>query len=109
MGCGEPAAGRVVPPAACGRLAGGERSATVHVLPLATPTDEAFASLLIHQGESVVYAKEQLGLASIQIMIDVDGHLVPGGDRAAVDRLDDRNHLQPPPNQNRLRWERVRR
>ena len=48
-----------------------------------------FASLLIQQGESVVYVKEQMGHASIQITVDVYGHLVPGGNRAAVDRLDD--------------------
>jgi integrase len=45
--------------------------------------------LLIQQGESVVYVKEQLGHPSIQITVDVYGHLVPGGNRAAVDRLDD--------------------
>jgi integrase len=48
-----------------------------------------FASLLIQQGESLVYVKEQMGHASIQITVDVYGHLVPGGNRAAVDRLDD--------------------
>ena len=36
-----------------------------------------------------MYVKEQLGHASIQITVDVYGHLVPGGNRAAVDRLDD--------------------
>jgi integrase len=36
-----------------------------------------------------VYVKEQMGHASIQITVDVYGHLVPGGNRAAVDRLDD--------------------
>jgi integrase len=48
-----------------------------------------FASLLIQQGESLVYVKEQMGHASIQITVDIYGHLVPGGNRAAVDRLDD--------------------
>lgn len=48
-----------------------------------------FASLLIQQGESLVYVKEQMGQASIQITVDIYGHLVPGGNRAAVDRLDD--------------------
>jgi integrase len=38
-----------------------------------------FASLLIHQGESLVSVKEQMGHASIQITVDVYGHLVPGG------------------------------
>jgi integrase len=44
---------------------------------------------VIQQGESLVYVKDQMGHASIQITIDVYGHLVPGGNRAAVDRLDD--------------------
>jgi hypothetical protein len=36
-----------------------------------------------------VYVKEQLGHASIQITVDTYGHLIPGANRAAVDRLDD--------------------
>jgi integrase len=48
-----------------------------------------FASLLIQQGESLAYVKDQMGHSSIQITVDVYGHLVPGGNRAAVDRLDD--------------------
>jgi len=48
-----------------------------------------FASLLIQQRESLVYVKEQMGHATIQITAEIYGHLVPGGNRAAVDRLDD--------------------
>jgi Phage integrase family len=48
-----------------------------------------FASLLLQHGESVVYVKEQLGHSSIQITVDTYGHLIPGANRAAVDRLDD--------------------
>lgn len=48
-----------------------------------------FASLLIQQGESLVYVKEQLGHHSISITVDIYGHLVPGSNKAAVDRLDD--------------------
>jgi len=48
-----------------------------------------FASLLLQQGESVVYVKEQLGHASIQITVVTYGHLIPGANRAAVDGLDD--------------------
>jgi hypothetical protein len=33
--------------------------------------------------------KEQRGHASIQITVDIYGHLIPGANRAAVDRLDD--------------------
>ena len=47
-----------------------------------------FASLLIQQGESLAYVKEQMGHSSIQITVDTYGHLVPGGNRAAVDKLD---------------------
>jgi integrase len=48
-----------------------------------------FASLLIQQRESLAYVREQLGHSSIQVTVDVYGHLVPGSNRAAVDRLDD--------------------
>jgi integrase len=48
-----------------------------------------FASLLIAQGESLAYVKEQMGHSSIQVTVDIYGHLVPGGNRQAVDRLDD--------------------
>ena len=48
-----------------------------------------FASLLIQNGESLAYVKEQMGHHSIQITVDTYGHLVPGGNKAAVDRLDD--------------------
>jgi len=48
-----------------------------------------FASLLLQHGESIVYVKEQLGHASIQITVDTYGHLIPGANRAAVDKLDD--------------------
>ncbi|MBI3001973.1 MAG: site-specific integrase [Deltaproteobacteria bacterium] len=49
----------------------------------------SFASLLIQQGESLAYIQDQLGHHSIQITVDTYGHLVPGGNRQAVDRLDD--------------------
>ena len=48
-----------------------------------------FASLLLQQGESIVYVNEQLGHASIQITVDTYGHLIPDANRAAVDGLDD--------------------
>lgn len=47
-----------------------------------------FASLLIHHGESLVYVKEQLGHHSIKVTVDIYGHLMPSGNKAAVDRLD---------------------
>jgi integrase len=48
-----------------------------------------FASLLLSQGESPTYVKEQMGHSSINVTVDIYGHLVPGGNRQAVDRLDD--------------------
>jgi integrase len=47
-----------------------------------------FASLLLSQGESPVYVKEQLGHSSIQITVDIYGHLIPSSNRGAVNRLD---------------------
>lgn len=34
-----------------------------------------------------MYVKEQLGHSSIQITVDCYGHLIPGGNKQAVDRL----------------------
>ena len=56
-----------------------------------------FASLLIQNGESLAYVKDQLGHHSIQITVDTYGHLVPGANRQAVDRLDDDNQLLTDP------------
>ena len=39
--------------------------------------------------------KEQLGHGSIQITVDTYGHLIPGANRAAVDRLDHDAPEQP--------------
>jgi integrase len=47
-----------------------------------------FASLLIQNGESLASVKEQMGHHSIQLTVDVYGHLVPGGSPQAVDKLD---------------------
>lgn len=47
-----------------------------------------YASHLIQQGESLAYVKEQLGHSSIQVTVDIYGHLIPGANRAAVDKLD---------------------
>jgi integrase len=33
--------------------------------------------------------KEQMGHSSIQVTVNIYGHLIPGGNRQAVDRLDD--------------------
>jgi integrase len=47
-----------------------------------------FASLLLQNGESLAYVKDRMGHSSIQVTVDIYGHLVPGGNRAAVDKLD---------------------
>jgi integrase len=50
-------------------------------------TRHTFASILLMSGESPAYVKEQLGHASIKITVDVYGHLIPGSNRAAVNKL----------------------
>jgi integrase len=52
-----------------------------------------FASLLLQQGESPAYVKDQMGHSSIDITVDIYGHLIPGGNRQAVDRLDDGSEI----------------
>jgi hypothetical protein len=37
--------------------------------------------------------KEQMGHSSIDVTVDIYGHLVPGGNRQAVDRLDDASEV----------------
>jgi integrase len=48
-----------------------------------------FASLLIQAGESLAYVRDQMGHHSIKVTVDIYGHLAPGGNKDAVDRLDD--------------------
>ena len=48
-----------------------------------------YASLLLQNGESMIYVRDQLGHASIQITCDTYGHLQQGANRNAVNRLDD--------------------
>ena len=47
-----------------------------------------FASLLLSDGVTPVYVKEQMGHSSIQMTVDIYGHLIPSSNRAAVNRLD---------------------
>ena len=54
-----------------------------------------YASLLIQSGESLAYVRDQLGHASIQLTVNTYGHLVPGANRQAVDRLDDAMERAP--------------
>ena len=48
----------------------------------------SYASWLIGNKESLAYVRDQLGHSSIQITVDLYGHLVPGENREAVNRLD---------------------
>jgi integrase len=50
-------------------------------------TRHCFASWLIGNGESLAYVRDQLGHHSIGITVDTYGHLVPGANREAVNRL----------------------
>ena len=59
-----------------------QRPRIVHV------TRHTFASLLIQQGESLAYVRDLMGHSSIQVTVDYYGHLVPGGNRDAMARLD---------------------
>lgn len=49
----------------------------------------SFASALIANGASLTYVKEQMGHHSIKITVDTYGHLIPGANRAEVNKLDD--------------------
>ena len=53
-----------------------------------------FGSLLIQNGASIVYVKEQMGHSSIQVTVDTYGHLIPGANVSFVDTLD----VNPSPN-----------
>ncbi len=48
----------------------------------------SYASLLLSEGISPVYVKEQLGHSSIQMTVDIYGTWIPNSNRAAVNRLD---------------------
>lgn len=48
-----------------------------------------YASLLIMRGENLTYVKDQLGHSSIQVTVDLYGHLIPGANRGAMDALAD--------------------
>jgi hypothetical protein len=47
-----------------------------------------FGSLLIQRGVSPAYVQKQMGHRSIQVTIDVYGHLIPGENVAWIDTLD---------------------
>ena len=45
--------------------------------------------LLLQNGVSIVYVKEPMGHSSIQVTVDIYGHLIPGANVSFVDRLDE--------------------
>jgi integrase len=47
-----------------------------------------FGSLLIQNGASIAYVKEQMGHSSIQVTVDIYGHLIPGANVSFIDSLD---------------------
>jgi len=47
-----------------------------------------YASLLIQGSASLAYVKEQMGHSSIQVTVDIYGHLIPGANIAWADALD---------------------
>lgn len=51
-------------------------------------TRHSYASILLSQGVSPVYVKDQLGHSSIQITVDCYGHFMPSGDQTTINRLD---------------------
>jgi integrase len=50
-------------------------------------TRHSFASILLMNGESPVYVKDQLGHSSIKMTVDVCGHFIQGANRQAVNKL----------------------
>jgi hypothetical protein len=50
--------------------------------------------LLIQDGASLAYVKEQMGHSSIQITVDTYGHLIPGADINWIDSLDRKTSQQ---------------
>ena len=52
-----------------------------------------FGSLLIQDGASLAYVRDQMGHSSIQITVDTYGHPIPGANIAWVDRLDSETSL----------------
>jgi len=60
--------------------------AGLHRRPLHS-TRHTFATLLLQQGESPVYVKEQMGHSSITMTVDTYKHWIPSANRDAVNKL----------------------
>ena len=60
---------------------------------------EFLTRLLRHvhgQSADLAFVRSQLGHSSIQVTVDIYGHLVPGANRDEVGRLDDAPTRNPP-------------
>jgi integrase len=55
----------------------------------------SFAHALIQNGASLAYVKEQMRHSSIQVTVDIYGHLVPGGNIKWIDRLGSTDSMEP--------------
>jgi len=64
-----------------------------------------FGSLLIQDDASLAYVKDQMGHSSIQITLDIYGHLIPGANINWVDGLDRRTTPQQNATQTQLNTE----
>jgi integrase len=47
-----------------------------------------FGSVLIQAGASLAYVRDQMGHNSIQVTVDIYGHLIPRANISLLDRLD---------------------
>ena len=54
-----------------------------------------FGSMLLQDGASLAYVKEQMRHSSIQVTVDIYGHLVPGGNIKWIDRLGSTAKMEP--------------
>src|SRR2546425_11791353 len=48
----------------------------------------SYGTLLIQAGASLAYVRDQMGHSSIQVTVDIYGHLIPGANLAFADKLD---------------------
>ena len=59
------------------------------------PVLEATRACSLITKDTLAYVQEQIGHHSIQVAVDIYGHAVPEGIRAAVEKLDDASIRNP--------------